>query len=624
MHRFLGGFLIAAALLAGASPAQAAPTDCATGGAEAAATAIYGAGTELVSTADVAGLRTALVAEPYIAPGTRHRLVRTGRFWCSAETALNRVWAAEGRAVGDGRALAAAYAQLAAAPYFDETTITSQVTAGNVHTITTHARTNGITAQWVITTDAKGIAEARWTATGFAVKPFVAQIEGLTALEGATETYTRATGSDLLRAERGLPTSAGMAITAPAATLSYETPDGYSIRIVASDSRQMPDVGQDTGQYEVDKLTLRTVRQAIGENYKEFYGWGLRGAWSAPIMRAVLLQTGQPAPEVPAKTGFVYMNDAVSPYCLACVFIADDFQIHMNQEVEEALGALGYSYPGADPYDVYSDILGHEMFHNWQNNYVKPTSTGRSAHFSYLEGTARFQETLHDYSAISHQNKSLVYANDANGCNGALGSPPDAALAGGVLGGGPTYAACQFWLPWYTSAGQEAFVRLVTEGMPAGTTVPQGGQPLSNSGEIIKGIEVATGRPYIESAAAWARGLITGEGMVYGAPLGTSAPLDWGKFLERWNPAVLDPGESATRSLSNGGIMGVEVSGAFRPSATGGAAIAVIRDTAAGTELSYPAAGETVAGPGAGESVYLIAARTSSTAASVKLSAGTA
>lgn len=619
MHRFLGGFLISAALLAGASSAQAAPTDCATGGAEAAATAIYGPGTELVSTADVAGLRTALVTEPYIAPGTRHRLVRSGRFWCSAETALNRVWAAEGRAVGDGRALAAAYAQLAAAPYFDETTVTSQVTAGNVHTIATHARTNGITARWVITTDAKGITAARWATTGFAVKPFVAQIEGLTALEGATETYTRDAGSDLMRADRGLPTRADMTVAAPAATLTYNTPDGYAIQVVASETRQMPDVGIDTGQYEVDKLTLRAVRQMVGENYKEFYDWGLRAAWSAPRLNPA----GVTQPGVAPKTGYVFMNDAITAYCLACVWVADDFQIHMNQEVEEALAALGYTYPGADPYDVYSDIIGHEMAHNWQNSYVKPSSSGRSVPGSYSEGTARFQETVHDYSAISHQPGSLVYANDANGCNGALGSPPDKALAAGVFQS-PSYSACQFWIPWYGAYGRDGLVRLISEAMPTAATPVEGQSAPTNAGKVIKGIELATGRPYVESAAAFARGLITGEGMTYGTPLGTLAPLDWGKHLERWTPAVVAPGESDTRSLSNGGIMGVEVSGAFRPSATSGAAIAVIRDTAAGTELSYPAAGDLVAGPAAGERIYLIAARTAPAAASVKLSAGPA
>ena len=90
------------------------------------------------------------------------------------------------------------------------------------------------------------------------------------------------------------------------------------------------------------------------------------------------------------KTGYVYINDATSAYCQACVFIADDFQIHFITGVREFLTALGYDYGDASDRDVLADVLGHEMLHDWQNNYVKPTSSGRSVPGSYSEGTARF------------------------------------------------------------------------------------------------------------------------------------------------------------------------------------------------------------------------------------------
>ncbi|HEV2815391.1 MAG TPA: hypothetical protein VGW10_19195, partial [Solirubrobacteraceae bacterium] len=54
--------LVLLVLLALAAPASAAQT-CATGSKAQAATALYGAGTEVVSTQSVAGLRTALVLE---------------------------------------------------------------------------------------------------------------------------------------------------------------------------------------------------------------------------------------------------------------------------------------------------------------------------------------------------------------------------------------------------------------------------------------------------------------------------------------------------------------------------------------------------------------------------------
>jgi hypothetical protein len=609
--------LVASALALLAAPSAGAAQQCSTGDAATAASVIFGDGTEVVRTEEVAGLKTALVLQPYIAPGTRQRLVHAAGQWCSAEQGLNTAWLASGRSVGDGRALAAAYARLAAAPYFDGTTITSHTTAAGVHAITTHARTNGITAAWVVKTDAQGVRSATWTATGFAVKPFAAEVEGLTALKGATETYERAAGR--LVAKRGLPTRKDLAIEAPAATLTYKTPDGWDLHVVASDSRQMPDVGQDTGNYEADKLTLRAVRRMVADNYQEFYDWGFRANWTAPKTRVVLLNGGSLVP-ASEKTGYIYMNDSVSPYCLACVFIADDFQIHMFQEVEEALGALGYSYPGADPYDVYSDIIGHEMFHNWQNNYYRPGG-GRSVPGSYSEGTARFQETLHDYSEISHQPESLVYANDANGCNGALGASPDAALASGSIFQTVSYSACQFFVPWYTSAGPEQFVKLVTDGMRDAAVIPQG-QTRSNARKVTMGLEIATGRPYVESAAAFARGFITGEGMTYGSLLaGGSDPRDWGKHLERWTPATMAIGESVQATLGTAGIVGREVTGAFRPQLDGEAGIAVIRDTAEGSSIAFPAEGELVPAPGAGERLYLIAARGAEGPAEITLTA---
>lgn len=65
----------------------------------------------------MAGLRTALVLEPLIHPGVRHRLLAVGDGWCGVE-AFNTAWSEAG-AARDAVAVASAYASLAAAPYFD-------------------------------------------------------------------------------------------------------------------------------------------------------------------------------------------------------------------------------------------------------------------------------------------------------------------------------------------------------------------------------------------------------------------------------------------------------------------------------------------------------------------------
>src|SRR6187551_853030 len=142
----LAAITLALALLPAAT-ATAAAERCASGSAAHAGVALFGSGTELARTDRVAGLRTALVLEPYIAPGTRHRLIAIPGGWCDAEKAFNRAWAANGRSFADGAAVAAAYAQLAAAPYFDQTKVTAQNTVGSAHVVTTHALTNGVVAR---------------------------------------------------------------------------------------------------------------------------------------------------------------------------------------------------------------------------------------------------------------------------------------------------------------------------------------------------------------------------------------------------------------------------------------------------------------------------------------------
>ncbi len=601
MRRFIAPLLAAVLLvpLGASSAASSAPpavpsiSACASGDALDAGVELFGAGTEFVQTDRVAGLTTALVLEPYIAPGTRHRMIAVPGGWCDAESGFNHAWTANGRSFAESGAVAAAYARLAAAPYFDQTTVTSRSATAGVHTIATHSLTNGVDARWTIVTDAAGVRLAKWVSTGFANKPFVAQWEGLTAVDGANERYARLVDG-LLTAERGLPTGG---LDDPAAEVSYTSPDGFKIVVGIGDSRNAVDIGTDTGNSRVD--LLRDFRRAIAQNYQDFYDWGFRAAWAPARTRFLVAQGPTQANIGPANTGYVSINDSTSAYCQACVFIADDFQIHMVSEVRPFLEALGYTYPGASDYDVLTDVLGHEMFHDWQNNYVKPTSTGRSVPGSYSEGTARMQESLHTYSGASHQPGSLVYANDANGCNGFSAS--DAGMAGGAFQT-PAYAACNFWLPWYGARGVETLAKLVMEGAPAGAEVPNA----SNSKKVTHAIEVATGEPYARSAAQWAAGLITGKNMAWAPAVGAGETRNWAEYLNRWVPSTLAAGASATANLRDGGVMARRVNGGFVATISDGAILAVLRDSATGATLTYPAPGEAIPGPAQNEKLYVI------------------
>jgi hypothetical protein len=587
--------LFVLAMTTGAAGSDRTSQNCTTGDAESAAAVLFGAGSELVRMEQVAGLSTALVLEPRIYPGTRHRMVAAGGEWCEATSGFNRAWQLSGNPAGDGRAMAEAYASIAAAPYFDGVTVkSSDAEAAGTWIVRTHARTNGVEARWIVSTDAGGIRSASWTATAFAREPFDASWEGLTALPGATESYTRVAGGRIEEA-RGLPTVADL--QAPSSDedgpglLQHTFEDGYTIVTSIGDSHVGINLGVDTGVSQADKL--RATMRAARENYEEFRSWGLAKGWRA-------------LPGFSDDVGYVYVNDALSFYCLACVFISDHFQIHLLSEVQVALDLLGYDgYRDRD--QAYSLIIGHEMFHNFQNRYNRPghfNQAGRGTPASYSEGTARFQETLHTYAGTTFAPNTLVTANDANGCNGFdTGGSMDAGMAAAPFA--KTYNTCFLWSPWYVTNGKQAFLNLIREAMPAHS-------PETNSFlEVSRAAAQAAGKPIADQLAEFAGAAITGYGRTWATWYGT-APLDWGSLFERWTPAPMAPGGETTRSLGAGGMMAHEITTDARVSVSGSTdtLLYLLRDV--GTYVKKRAAtGNSIAvgAPSAGERIYVLAVR---------------
>ena len=600
---------LAVTVLVPATTATAATRSaCTTGSAKTAARTLFGKGTELVRIGRVAGLRTALVLEPRIAPGTRRRMVAAGGRWCEASTGFNRAWRLSGRRVGDGRATAEAYARLAAAPYFDGVTITrTDGGVAGVWLIRTHALTNGVEARWVIVTDASGVRSAHWVATAFAQRPFEASWEGLTALPGASERYDRgATGR--LAAERGLPTP----FTATRARshddgpglLEHTFDDGFKIVTSLGDAHAGPNIGVDTGVDQADRLRM-TMRAAV-ENYEEFRTWGLEKGWI-------------PLPGHPEDTGFIYVNDALSAYCLACVFISDDFQIHLLSEAQLALDALGYD-GYKDRERAYTLIIGHEMFHNFQNRYNRPghfnqtLQGGRATPTSYSEGTARFQETLHTYADTTFAPNTLVTAQDANGCNGFdTGGSMDAGMAANPFG--KTYNTCFFWGPWYAAEGKEQFLDLVREAMPANS--PERDSFL----ELSRAVEQAGGQPIADQLARFAASSITGQGRAWPTWAGAD-PVDWGSLFERWAPAPLAVGEKSTRTLAAGGMMAKEITQDSRVSISGSADSILYVVRSDGSAKRAKGSSVAIGAPSPGEHVYALAVRPVAGSGAVTLEVG--
>ena len=562
----------------------------------AAAKELFGAGTEVVRVEQVAGLRTALVLEPRIAPGTRRRMLATGTGWCEAASGFNAVWANS----TDGAATAVAYASLAAAPYFDDVTVKSvRPTAAGVYVVRTHALTNGVEAHWVIATDAAGVRSATWTATAFGVKPLVGQIEGLTAMPGGTETYTRL-ADGLLVEKRGLPTAESArrdAERGPSVPHVYMGPDGMEIRLSIGDSHVGIDPDTQTGQTQAD--TLSNFADAISLNYGEFHDWGLRKGWESDL-----------DPALGRQVGWVYVNNSLSLYCSACVFIADDFQIHMISEINAFLDALGFTGYKNDR-EALQLVVGHEMFHNFQNAYNNPgplgRSRGRSVSTAYSEGTARFQETLHSYSDVTFADKTLYTGGqtnppglslDANHCNG-YGST-DALMAAGPFP--KTYNACYFWTSWFNQNGVDSLVNLVAEGIPSHATKGHQEEGVLAIGHAAPDVPVA------DQLAFFAHSALTGRNKTITSASG-GVERDWGSFLFKWAPRALSPGSSAGTSIGAGGVFGRQLTTGAKVSLSGaGLALYEIRSTdLTSSTTPLDPAGADVAAPAEGESVWVVA-----------------
>lgn len=570
------------------------PTGCAGGDTARAATALYGAGTQVDSVETVAGLKTALVLEPLILPGTRHRMIAAGGQWCDATTAFNTAWQLAERSTGDGRAVAEAYASLAAAPYFDEVSVTSARGGLGTWVVTTHALTNGVDATWTVVTDGDGVASAHWVATGFAQRPFEAQWEGLTALPDATESYSRV-ASGALEEARGLPTAASAAASAleDSPGLSSETfKDGFTITVAVGDSHVGIDPGADTGLQQAD--IIRETMSSARINYRDFLDWGFANKWES-------------LPGLPADTGYIAVNDALSAYCLACVFNSSDFNIHMLSEARLALTALGYD-GYSDPKLAWDLIIGHEMFHTFQNGYNNPgvppenLTAGRFAHTAYSEGTARFQESLHDYAEVGYAKNTLATAQNANGCNGFEdGLSMDDAMARGPFT--ITYNACFFWGPWYVANGKDALLGLVKKGIPAHSTKDA-------FAEIAPAIRDVTDRPLARQLAEFASASITGEGRAWKTWSGKQR-LDWDKLFDRWDPKRIGVGDKAEATLGGAGVLAREITRPARVSAIGEPGVRLYTAVDEGRRVSLEPArrNSTVVRPQDGTRVYAIAVR---------------
>jgi hypothetical protein len=558
---------------------------CASGTPGSAAAELIHPGAEVAELGRVGGFPSALILEPLVYPGVRHRLVQAGPYWCDA-SGFNAAWRIAGRA-SDAVEMASSYSQIVAAPYFDGVSVRSarQVAPGVV-SVSTHALTNGITARWTVLTDASGVSHATWTSTGLGVDPFEAEIEGISASPGLQRSYTRNLDGSLHALQPILPQMEAAPETVTQATL----PDGFTIKLSYSNSNLSPNAGQDTTVDVVDRP--RIIMKMLTDNYNDFLAFGLKKGWTS-------------------DTGTVYFDSDTGVSCFACVYIREQFQIHMFTGVLQVLAALGFEYP--DDKKALSNVLGHEMFHNFQNASYKPDQNGASTSTAFSEGTARFQETLHTYSDVSHQPNSLIYSIGreagglvslaANSCNGWNTANVDNDFAAGPFTS-KSYNACYFWLSWYQQHGTSGIADLFAASVDHAKK--------SGHQEVIDTLQQATGGTFADDLAAFAQASITGKGYAWAPPGKTAPVLDWGQGLDRWTPATLSGG-SVSKTIGNGGVMAREVlsGGTVSSSSAANVSLYVIRDngtTASRTLIDrFDGVADVVAAPAAGERVWLIA-----------------
>ena len=518
--------------------APLAPPGCFAGPVDAAARELVHPGAEVAGVDELG----ALVLAPIVFPGVRHRLVEHDGLWCDAQRAANLL--------GSGTAVerASVFATTAAAPWFDGVTVLdARETLPGVVELTTHARTNGILATWIVRVDGQGVRDATWTATAIAVEPFEAEIEGLTALPGLARSYARAPTGLVELTEPILPQTPSPT-SSVFATDTYS--DGFRITFHLATTQFFPTAAE--------PLPTDELRAVTRENYEEYLSWGLHKGWSSNL-------------------GHVYLNDAVAAQCIACVFIAQDFNIHISSAVVPILAVLvPATYP--DDRAAFSTVVGHEMFHNFQNAYSKP-SNGVFMGGAYSEGLARFTEALHTYSVVSHQPDSLVYSSTGNGCNAELGAQFGTPLLQDGPATGQSYSACDFWLSFYGQHGLDGLVG-VLEASPVH-------RHKTGWDEIKSVVEDAIDAPVDDTLAHFAAAMSTGAGLTWAPAVGPGPTLDWNEYLLGWPMTNLNPGGSVTTRLTDGGMLGARVTvDGILTSDEPAAALYVVRDDGTFTRVS--------------------------------------
>jgi hypothetical protein len=512
--------------------------------------------------ATAAGLPIAVVTDPAVPPGIPHALLDTPAGLCTTE-AFNLTAAAD---LQGPAALASAFASTAGMPWLGAVEVRDVRVAGGTVELTTVGGRHGVTSRWTVAVDGRGIRSATFETVAFGADvrlDDVHALEGITSLPGNTRTWTRdalgllhvdATVADDLAASRAgrgaaAANAARVAGLAPGQLLQDQVA-GQVVRItlgvVAPGVEAVP-----TGQDLADRLLY--VHRGMGRIYDQYETWGATDVWGATSRTYLGTST-----VVPDPIGYINFNSGLSEVCLACAFLGDFVEIHVNLAFAELTEGplLGVSYPDDNSYTL--EVVGHEFTHAVQGGYGDGNVGLTNA---FTEATATASQALFHEAENSAQRGSIEFLDTANGCEGFENGRGGwiRAQAQGPFVGGHTYDACYFWWTYVAQHGGEGLVRLM-EALPGVR-----GKGAAAIDRHLLQLDLAS--PTDDGSgdlARWAAAYTAGgDADGYEIADGSGDVHDWFALLTPAERARdLAPGTSVEETLSDGGTAGFRITAA--------------------------------------------------------------
>lgn len=409
-------------------------------------------------------------------------------------------------------------------------TAARQLDGSWVVTLSTWSRENGVLADWTIRMALRSVSTAEWRTSAVGVGPAAGSFEAApfrvgVVLRNAYAPSHALTGwlatpegnAPLLIGEAALQTGWVAVVTRPnhdGSTWVVEHPDRYTPRPGDVDlARAIADGAQ------------RSYREQVA------YNRGPAGVSACST------------PNPGANWGFysedpnclleVHMLDPLAFVCIACIIWGEDVHIYMWVESYEVVQAYGW-YLGTTKEDFALTVIGHEHFHNLQ--YAINMWYGRWN--AYVEGQARFSQTLIE-PRIEHDDPTSLYWDPwSNGVNGYMASASWAMCD-------HTYDLAIYWGHLYARDGGIDVIRRTLEEIPTalgGPAVPGFQFGPDCDGNLAEAIDLALATvpgAHDTHAAAMAdfNVALHDKSFAWAPPLGGAA-VDWSTHLndvESWD-----------------------------------------------------------------------------------------